>query len=210
MRTSVPYIPAPYFIEAFGASLVGEQCRTPQLQRVRLREDIARGIDAVRSTPGGQSSAADAIFACERAGKPSLAFMAVMTYLFPAHGMLQFWQVDSEEIAIAPSDQIAAAIAIMNRSWSSVAWSRSWSAASHQVALEQTQAAARSLDQTLLDSHQVDNIINGVGDFFNPATNAILQAPAGFERYCQDGAGIVFGSNGGTIKPNCQQVSPVR
>jgi hypothetical protein len=210
LPSSVAYVPAPSFIDAFGASLVGEQCQSPKLQRVRLREDIARGIDAAFSVRGGQSIAADAIFACERVGKPSLAFMAIVTHLYPAFGMLQFWQIDLEEIAIAPTDQIAAAISIMNRSWSSVEWSPTWIAAAKQVELGQNQAAARGLDQTLHDSHLVDDIINGVGDYFNPATSATIQAPAGFERYCQDGPGIVFGSNGGTIKPNCQQLTPVR
>jgi len=210
LPTSVGYVQAPYFIDAFGATLVGEQCQSPKLQRLRLREDIARGIDAAFSVRGGRSIAADAIFACERNGKPSLAFMAIVTHLYPSFGMLQFWQIDLEEIAIAPSDQIAAAIAIMNRSWSSLEWSPTWVQSAQQVALHQTQAAARGLDQTLHDSHLVDNIINGVGDYFNPASGGTIQAPAGFERYCQDGLGIVFGSNGGTIKPNCQQLTPVR
>ena len=70
--------------------------------------------------------------------------------------------------------------------------------------------AMRGLDQTLHDSHQVDNIINGVGDFFNPGKNAIVQAPVGFERYCQDALGNVLGSNAGQITPNCQLLTPVQ
>jgi hypothetical protein len=203
------YVPAPYFIIGFGATLVGEQCSSPRLQRVRLRNDISSRIEA--AFPGrGQSVAADAMFSCERAGKPSLAFMAVGTNLFPSGPTMGTWQIDFEEIVVAPSGQIAAAIAIMNRSWSSIQWSQAWVEAQQQVQLGQMQASMRALVQTLHDSHQVDNIINGVGDYFNPATNATIQAPVGFDRYCQDGLGLVIGTNGSEIKPNCQPLTPAR
>jgi hypothetical protein len=51
----------------------------------------------------------------------------------------------------------------------------------------------------LHDSHMVDNIINGVGDFFNPATAQTIQAPAGYQSYCQNAAGMVFGSSSGAV-----------
>ncbi len=206
LPSSVAYVPAPYFIIAFGATLVGEQCQSPRLERVRLRDDVAAGVDRVFYVRGGQSVAADAMFSCQRAGKASAAYMAIVTHLYAPGPTLQFWQVDLEEIAIAPSDEIAAAIADMSRSWGSVEWSQTWVAGRELAQWAQMQASARSLDETLHESHQVDNIINGVGDYFNPASGEKIQAPIGWDRYCQNGLGIVFGENGGTIKPNCQQL----
>ena len=204
------YLPAPYFIMALGAPLLSEYCQSPRLRSLRLRNDIAERIDA--AYPGsGQRVAADAMFSCERNGKPSLAYMAVGTHLIAVGPSLGTWQVDFEEFVIAPGDQIAAAIAIMIRSLRSVEWSPVYLQAAGLIVSAGSQAAMRGLDESLHESHQVDNIINGVGDFFNPANpRATIQAPAGFERYCQDGLGIVYGSNGGTIKPNCQQLTPVQ
>jgi len=206
---SIPYLPAPYFIQAFGATFVGEQCQSPRLERIRMRDDVAQDVDAVFSVRGGQSVAADAIFSCRRSGAPSTAYMAIVTHLYAPGPTLQFWQVDLEEIAIAPSDQIAAAVADMSQSWGSIQWSQSWVAARSLAQWAQMQAAAQSLDETLHQSQQVDNIINGVGDYFNPASGRGIQAPVGFDRYCQNGAGVVFGENGGSIVPNCQQLKPI-
>ena len=201
---SIPYIPAPYFIQAFGATFVGEQCQSPKLERVRLRNDVAQGVDAAFSVRGGQSAAADAIFSCQRSGRPAAAYMAIVTHLYQPGPTLQFWQVDLEEIAIAPSAEIAAAVADMSQSWGSIQWSQTWVAGREQQQWAEMQAAAQSLDETLHQSQQVDDIINGVGDYFNPATGQGVQAPLGFERYCQNGAGVVFGENGSAIQPNCQ------
>jgi hypothetical protein len=204
------YVPAPYYIMGFGATLLDQQqCQNPKLQRVRLRSDIAARIEA--ALPGqGQSIVADAIISCQRMGNASLAYMAIGTRLWPPGPTMGTWQVDFEEIVIAPTDRIAAAIAIMSRSLGSIEWSQAYVQAAGQILSAQTQSAMRALDQTLHDSHQVDNIINGVGDYFNPATNAVVQAPAGFERNCQDALGNVLGSSGGQVRPNCQLLTPVQ
>lgn len=203
------YLPAPYYIMALGAPLMNDQCHSQRLRWLRLRDDIRGLFDTAFPAPG-QRVAADAIFSCERYGKPSLAYMAVVTRLIAVGPSLGTWQVDFEEIVIAPTDQIAAAIAIMLRSLRSIEFSQAYLEAAGLIVSAGSRAAMRSLDETLHDSHQVDNIINGVGDYFNPATQEIVQPPVGFERYCQDGLGIVWGSNGGTIKPNCQYMTPVQ
>jgi hypothetical protein len=204
------YVPAPWYIMGFGASLLDQQqCEQPQLQRLRLRNDIAQRIEA--ALPGqGQSLVADAMISCLRMGQPSLAYMAIGTRLWPPGPTMGTWQVDFEEIVIAPSDRIAAAIAIMSRSSSSIEWSQPYVEAAGQILSAQMQAEIRGLNQTLHESHLVDNIINGVGDFYNPRTNGTIQAPVGFDRYCQDAAGNVLGLNGGQTKPNCQLLMPVQ
>jgi hypothetical protein len=206
---SSAYLPAPYYIVAYGAPLLAEQCQSPKLERLRHPSDIERAINAAFPVLG-TSVAADAMFSCERMGKPSLAYIAVGTRLFPPGPKMGMWQVDFEEIVIAPNDQIAAAIEIMTRSLRSIEWSQAYVQAAGQILSAANQAAMRALGQTLHESHQVDNIINGVGDHFSPATDTTVQPPVGIERYYQDGLGIVWGSNGGTIKPNCQQLTPMQ
>lgn len=170
-----------------------------------------KGIDAIfsaRAALGGQTLTADAVFSCSRAGRPSLAYMALATRLYPLSGLRQ---IDTTETALAPSKELATAVSVMSRSVGPVEWSSSWLAVQQAAALGQTQAAIRGLDQVLHDSHMVDNIINGVGDFFNPAADRTIQAPAGYQSYCQNAASTLFGSSSGAvIKPNCQPLTPLR
>lgn len=202
------YLPAPYFILEYGTSLVGEQCASPKLQRLRLRPDVATVIDELFTVRGGQTIAADAVYACERMGRPSLAYIALATHLSPNVG-LQYWNVDTVEIAVAPPDRLSGSVTVMNRVWGSIEFLPLWLRLKGAQLQGQNAAAIRGLDAALHQSHLVDNIINGVGDFFNPATATTLQAPAGFDAYCQNGAGTIFGTREGGIVPNCQPLTPM-
>ena len=105
--------------------------------------------------------------------------------------------------------QLAAAAEIMAHAFASIEFSEAWLQVRGAAQAGAMRGAIKSLNATMHQTQQMDDIINGVGRYFNPATDAVVLPPLGFERYCQDALGLTYGENGATIRPNCQQLAPV-